>query len=108
MAAHTEAVGIINIGYRPVGYTIADNDGPIEDLFSTAELAQKALSKMQGLVPPLMTDGKVVPVRSTTKARKAGAGRKPNAARAAEAAQARGTVSAPETNRTPAPAGAKS
>ena len=97
-----------DIGSRPVGYTLSDESGLVDLRFDTEKDAQTVLDRMQKLVPPLMTSGKVVPIRGTIKERKGGAGRKPNAVRAAEAAQARGTVSAPESNRTPAPAGAKS
>lgn len=83
------SIDILDVGNRPVAYTIATgtSGAVITDRFSTKDEADQALSKAQNLTPPLLTDGRVVPVLSTMKARKGG-GRKSNAVKAAEAAKA--------------------
>lgn len=104
--ADSTGIQVKDIGSRPVGYTLADDLGPIDVRFDNKEDAQATLRGMQELVPPLMTDGRVQPVRGVIKERKGGPGRKSNAEKAALAAQASKPSETPTGNAKPEKAAA--
>lgn len=86
--ADTADTSIKDVGSRPVGYTIQTSNGAVINAqWDDETSASKVLSRMQSLTPPLLNDGRVVPVLGVIKERKGRPGRKPNAERAALAAQ---------------------
>lgn len=100
--ADTADTRVKDIGSRPVGYTLADDAGVVDLRLNTKEEAQAVLTKMQKLVPPLMTSGHVIPIRGVIKER----GRKPNTAHGdsatTRASKPDGASAAPDVTAKPA------
>lgn len=87
--ADTADTKLKDVGSRPTGYTIQVNGdgGVIDRQFASEAEANQVLTRCQSLTPPLLPNGKVVPVLGTIAERKGGRGRKSNAEKAAQAAQ---------------------